>query len=342
PASKKANITYQIGNLYLDNIHNYEKALAAFVKVELLDPKGSLVKDARKNQVECLERLGRSRDAQEKLDQITSLKKKPEKGETIIAQIGERIITDRDFQKRLDQIPSYARDQFKTQAQKLEFLKQYIASELMYDTAKRKGLDKDPEIEQQVFETKKALIVQKLLKEEIQSQIKTGESDLELYFQAHKDDYRIKDRRHVRHILCKNRDSAFTIRNRILKGEDFEKTAKLESLDTESSGKGGDLGFITEDGYIPGIGKSEPFIKAVFKLKPNEISEPVQTDKGFHIIQLVELQTGRDVAYEEVKDRVNQDYTRMKQEEYYKQLIDRMLKAENVKIFDDKIDEIKE
>jgi peptidyl-prolyl cis-trans isomerase C len=246
PASKKANITYQIASMYLDNVHDYEKALAAFLKVELLDPKGSLVKDSHKFQVECLERLGRSRDAQEKLDQITALKSKPDPGETVIAQIGDRVVTDKEVQKRFDQLPPSMREEFNNPDKKLEFVQQFIAAELMYDSAKRKGLDRDPEIEQQAFEMKKSLMVQRLFKEEIQSQIKIEDSDLKLYFDAHKKDYQSKDK-----------DNA------------------------------------------------------------------------------------KEVTFEEVKDRVKQDYNRMKQEELYRQLIERMLKAENVKIFNDKLGALK-
>jgi parvulin-like peptidyl-prolyl isomerase len=342
PVSKKANITYQIGTIYLDEVHDYEKALAAFLKVELLDPKGSLVKDARKYQVECLERLGRSRDAQEKLEQITSLKKKPEKGETVVAEIGERVITDRDLQKRLDQLPSYAREQFSTPEQRKDFLKQFIASELMYDTAKRKGLDRNPAIAEQIFEAQKAIMVQALLKDEIESQIKIDESDLQLYFKANSEKYRVQERRHVYHIQCETREDANRVAERIKKGESFEKVARVESMDTATSGKGGDLGYVTPGGYVPGLGQVPRFLDVCFRLKAGDLSDPVETEKGFHIILVTDIQPARDPEFEEVRKRVENDMNRMKQEEFYKQLIDRMLQAENVKIYDDKLEGIME
>src|SRR6185312_8133895 len=70
------------------------------------------------------------------------------------------------------------------------------------------------------------------------------------------------------------------IRKRIVGGEDFAKVAEAESDDTSSGKSGGDLGEFKRGMMVP------PFEKAAFALTPGEISEPVQTPFGYHIIQV--------------------------------------------------------
>jgi peptidyl-prolyl cis-trans isomerase SurA len=77
-------------------------------------------------------------------------------------------------------------------------------------------------------------------------------------------------------------DAINDIKSRIEKGEDFAALATKYSVDRESAKKGGDLGFAKRGVYVP------EFEAAAFTLKPNEISDVVETDFGFHLIQLLE------------------------------------------------------
>jgi uncharacterized membrane protein YheB (UPF0754 family) len=85
------------------------------------------------------------------------------------------------------------RDQFKDKKQKLDFLRNYIATELFYDAAKRKGLDRDKDVVEGAFQAQKSLMVQKYLQEEIAPQIKVSADELRLYYRANTDKYAEKD-----------------------------------------------------------------------------------------------------------------------------------------------------
>ena len=111
----------------------------------------------------------------------------------VIARIGKREITQGDLDFEISQLPPYMQNEFKDREKKLEFLKGYIATELLYDTAKRKGLDKDSDVIFGAFQSKKRLMVDKLVQEEISQKIELDESTLELFFKAHKDRYAEKD-----------------------------------------------------------------------------------------------------------------------------------------------------
>ncbi len=196
---EQANITYMIANIYFDRLHDYENALSYYLRIKYLYPNSNLQREASKKMVECLERLKRSTDAQMMIEQEAALdesqKTRSRPGE-VIARIGNREITTGDLQYELNRLPVYLREKIKTREQKLEFLKNYIVQELLYDSAKRKGLDKDKEVREGVFQAQKSLMTQKLLQQEIENEVqldKYSNADVELYFKANKEKYAEKD-----------------------------------------------------------------------------------------------------------------------------------------------------
>lgn len=197
---EKANVSYQIANIYFDRLHDYENALAYYLRIRYLYPSQQLENEVNKKIVACLERLQRSIEAQEEIAQASALdesQKPTTRPGEVIAKIGQRRITSGDLQYELNRLPVYLQQQFQNRQSKLEFLKQYIAQELLYDSAKRQGLDKDPEVVEGVLQAQKALMAQKLLEKEIAGEKleeKYSNADVELYFKANKEKYAEKDK----------------------------------------------------------------------------------------------------------------------------------------------------
>jgi tetratricopeptide (TPR) repeat protein len=193
---ESANINYIIGDIYFERIRDYENALAHYLKVKHLYPESPLRDEVNKKIVESLERLERSADAQQALEEAALLdvsQAKPKRPGAVIAKIGKRKITMGDLEHEINQLPPYVKSQISDKSKKIEFLKQYIATELLYDTAKRKGLDKDKEVLEAAFQAKKNFMVQKLLEEEISQNVNIRDSDVELYYKANKEKYAKKD-----------------------------------------------------------------------------------------------------------------------------------------------------
>ncbi len=193
---ERANVNYIIANTYFERMHDYESALAFYLKIKHLYPESSLINETNKKIVACLERLERSEDAQQALDEAVLLnsESKPKKRPgAVIARIGKREITQGDLDFEISQLPQSVREQLRTKEQKINFLREYVATELLYDTAKRAGLDKDPEVIEAAFQAKKGYMVQKLLRERIAAKAQVEPDDLQLYWEAHKEDYAEKD-----------------------------------------------------------------------------------------------------------------------------------------------------
>jgi peptidyl-prolyl cis-trans isomerase C len=102
----------------------------------------------------------------------------------------------------------------------------------------------------------------------------------------------------ARHILVENEDEAKKIATRVKGGEDFAKVAGEVSKDPGSKTDGGDLGFFTKDRMVA------PFAEAAFQMEPNQISEPVKTQFGWHVIQVEEKRTKPVPTFEEMKEQV--------------------------------------
>ena len=86
--------------------------------------------------------------------------------------------------------------------------------------------------------------------------------------------------------------------DRIKKGEDFAKLATELSDDPGSKATGGDLNFFTHDRMVP------EFADAAFKMKVGDVSDPVKTQYGFHIIKVTDKKDARTVPFDEAKDKI--------------------------------------
>lgn len=123
--------------------------------------------------------------------------------------------------------------------------------------------------------------------------IKVSEEEVKEYYENKQKDIT------VRHILLDDEKTAKEVKAKLDKDGDFAKLAKEYSIDTAANEQGGDLGTISIDD--PQM--DETFKKAAFKLKKDEISDPVETQFGWHIIQVTDIKEKKDKqSFDKVKD----------------------------------------
>lgn len=104
----------------------------------------------------------------------------------------------------------------------------------------------------------------------------------------------------ARHILVEEEDAAKKIAERLKAGEDFAKLAGEASKDPGSGKEGGDLGFFTKDRMVP------EFAEAAFALKVGEVSVPVKSQFGWHVIRLEERRDRPLPDLDQVRERLAQ------------------------------------
>lgn len=151
--------------------------------------------------------------------------------------------------------------------------------------------------------------------DEVSTEFHATEDELRALYEEQKAQYGTPERRKFSHILIAaevdKEDSlkaaqakAEQIRQRLTKGEDFAKLAKEVSDDKDSAAKGGDLGFVDKDAMDPN------FTAAAFALGKDEISQPVKTPFGYHLIKVTELVPATTKTFEEVKEELAKTYQR--------------------------------
>lgn len=120
---------------------------------------------------------------------------------------------------------------------------------------------------------------------------------------------------HARHILVETEDEAKQVLAELKKGADFAELAKKKSKDPGAS-DGGDLGFFTKEQMVP------EFSAAAFKMEPGQLSEPVKSAFGWHVIKVEEKRNRKAPDFEQVKGQLETYVARKAQSEYVAKLRD--------------------
>ena len=154
--------------------------------------------------------------------------------------------------------------------------------------------------------------------DDIAASIEFNDEDLKKYYEENIERFVSNEERRSRHILIAideqdSEESALdlvtSLKNRLSAGEAFEILAKEFSNDPGSAENGGDLGWAERGLFVP------EFDETLFNLEINQISEPVKTQFGYHIIQLNELKTGIQQNFEEIEYDLRFEYSRLLAEE---------------------------
>ncbi|MCJ7453690.1 MAG: SurA N-terminal domain-containing protein [Steroidobacteraceae bacterium] len=137
----------------------------------------------------------------------------------------------------------------------------------------------------------------------------TDEALHEYYDQVAQERYQDPERRRARHMLIEAgaddaaaRSKADEVLAKAKAGEDFGKLASEYSDDPGSKAQGGELGWATRQSFV------QPFADALFAMQVGEISDPVKTQFGYHVIQLEEVQPARQRSFDEVRAELEAEY----------------------------------
>lgn len=180
-------------------------------------------------------------------------------------------------------------------------LDRVLDRKLIAAAARKDGLAKDPEFLARMKDLEERVLEQTFLEKRMAKQV--TEAAMQKRYAAMLNDMKPVARVHARHILVKTRDEAVDILRDLAKGGDFAAIAKAKSQDG-SAQAGGDLGWLAKDQLVG------PFADAAFAMKKGETSKaPVQTQFGWHIIRVEEIQTDYKPSYDEKRDEIQEALT---------------------------------
>jgi peptidyl-prolyl cis-trans isomerase C len=247
----------------------------------------------------------------------------------IVLTVGDVTLTAAQFDQLIDMLPEQSRASARgpNRKQFADNLAQVLA---LSQEGKRRGLDQTPAFKLQSMFTI-ANYLAGVTFAQVSKEAKPSEADERAYYEEHKQDW---DGVSARHILIRFQGSqvplkpgqkdltdaealakAQDLRKKVVAGEDFAALAKAESDDAGSGANGGDLGTFHHGQMVPA------FDTAAYALKPGEVSEPVKTQFGYHIIKVDKRETKTfDEVRPEIERRMAPDQSKKMLEEMVKKV----------------------
>ncbi|WHX39894.1 peptidylprolyl isomerase [Mesobacillus sp. AQ2] len=140
------------------------------------------------------------------------------------------------------------------------------------------------------------LLAEKMIK----PSIKVTEEEMKTYFEENKESFDQKEQVKASHILVEDEATAKKVKKELDSGKDFAELAKEYSTDASNAAKGGDLGY---------FGKGEmakEFEEAAFGMKVGEVSAPIKTDFGYHIIKVADKKAAKTAVFEDHKKEIKE------------------------------------
>jgi peptidyl-prolyl cis-trans isomerase C len=230
--------------------------------------------------------------------------------DTVILRIGDEKITAGEFASFIDTLPEQVRGQARGSARK-QLAENLIKVKLIAQEARRKQADQEKPFKIQAAYQVDNLLAVYYLNNYLKT-AKVSDDEMKKYYDEHKKDYETMRARHIlirfagSQVPLKPNQKELTeqealakaqeLRKRLQAGADFAQVAKEESDDAGSGANGGSLGEFRHGAMVG------PFDEAAGKLPLGEISEPVKTPYGYHIIQ---VQARAAKTYDEVKDEID-------------------------------------
>lgn len=138
------------------------------------------------------------------------------------------------------------------------------------------------------------------IKKLLEPSIEITDDEIKAYFEENKTNYDQAEQVEASHILVADEKTAKEVKKKLDDGGDFAKLAKEYSTDTATKEDGGELGYFSS-GQM-----AEEFEKAAFSMKVDEISDPVKTDYGYHIIKVTGHKDAKAAKLEDHKDEIKE------------------------------------
>jgi peptidyl-prolyl cis-trans isomerase C len=226
----------------------------------------------------------------------------------ILAKVDGREVRESDLNalmKNLGQNAQY----FQGADGRKKLVDELVMHELMYSDAVERGLDNDEEFLAVIENMKKSMLQQYSLRKMF-NEITVSDEEIKDYYEKHKDTFITEDMVKASHILVDSEEKAYEILEDITDGMSFEEAASQHSS-CPSKQAGGALGEFGRGQMV------QEFEDVAFSMQKGEISAPIKTQFGYHIIKVTDHTPKRNASLEEVYQDIKDSCFMEKQEKVY-------------------------
>jgi peptidyl-prolyl cis-trans isomerase C len=245
----------------------------------------------------------------------------------VVARYGGKTLTSDQVTKELERLPAPSRTYLAAPERKKQFVENLVMNDLLFEEGKKAGYLQDADVERQVNELRKRLVVQRVMRQ-YQTPPTITDEQVKAWYDQNPDLYSTTQIK-ASHILVKDEAVAKEILAELrAHPEKFADLAKEKSIDTATGQRGGDLGLFGQGRMVP------EFERAAFALQVNQISEVVKTQYGYHIIIVTERKEGERKPFDQVKEPIRATLRNKAQQEQVQNYYDTLKKQAAVEIDD--------
>ena len=228
---------------------------------------------------------------------------------TVLATVNGKEITEQDVYAFLSELDPQIAAQFSSPDGVKRLVNELVNGEMLYLYAMENSYDQEEDFKSEL-ERVKANILKKYAVNKILSEVSATEDEITQFYNDNSERFQKPEAVRASHILVDEFEKAKEIQDEIHQGLSFEEAAQKYST-CPSRQVGGDLGEFERGKMVP------EFEEAAFNLKEGELSEPVKTQFGYHLIKLQYKNEARLRTIDEVREQIKQQVIRAKQEEKY-------------------------
>ncbi len=252
-----------------------------------------------------------------------------------VARVGSTSITASELKAKFAELAPFTQQQFTGPEGLMEFLDRVIEEEVLYQAAKRAGYDQDPVVVRTVEAVQRRSMIQAYYKDEIEGAVTVSEDNVLAYFEEHPEQFKQVGRIKFRHILSNTEAQAREARNQVIGGRNFASVARELSKDSASRDAGGLVGALNQGDSLPSAGMTAAFIASLFDGVVGQITEPLRSDRGWHIVVIEELTQEGVKPLDEVRERIVNSLKPGEAREYYLQRLEELKVELNVTVNED-------
>ena len=230
----------------------------------------------------------------------------------IVAKVGDQTITVQDMESEWAKASRLKIKGVPDLQRKKELVERMIGEQVVILEAYKEGLDNAIVADTNFAKQKERILLNLLYQKDIVDKSQPTESEI-------KKEYRMMQQEvHAWHVLVETKEQADEVYQMLKDGADFAELAKERSIDPTVKDNAGDLGFFRWGKMVP------DFQEVAFKMKEGELSRPIKTTYGYHIIKIIERREVEQKPYEETKalilPKLNQAKREARVKEYFTQL----------------------
>jgi peptidyl-prolyl cis-trans isomerase C len=264
----------------------------------------------------------------------------------VIAEVGDEKILFGDLNNLIRMMPPSYQAMFSNVEQMNKLLERQIDNMLFAQEARRLKVDENPDVRYKLEEFTKGILTQALIEETVNKNITVTDEEIEEYYKNNISEFEVPEKVKVSHILiaidsdasenvkAEKKKQAEQILYKVKAGENFAELAQQFSEDSATKKRGGVLGF------FPRGSKSSEIEEVAFNLKKGEVSDIVLTDKGYHIIKMLDKKEGTTKSLEDSRQKIKNRLTQQKKSEAIQRLLEDLKAKTKVVIYEETLKEI--